>query len=148
MRQWRAISWRAQHNPRYCQLTKYKMPAMSTSSDFSGFPVISYTEEHQLTQPTPLHEQPKLARIGHQLAVITEQHPHIVRIIRILWGHKECLKYIKQLVFDGGDGVGRSRIGFKQEVLSALIDLSNLHEIVIAEPPTADSKMWPSPQSF
>jgi hypothetical protein len=107
---------------------------MSTSSDVSGFPVISYTEEHQQTRPTPLHEQPKRARIDHQLATIGTSHPHIVKIIRVLWGHKECLDYIKQLVFDGGDGVGRSRVGFKQEVLSALMDLSNLHEIAPTEP--------------
>ncbi|MEI7535693.1 MAG: hypothetical protein WCJ76_00710 [Comamonadaceae bacterium] len=111
---------------------------MSISSEFSDFPVISYTEEHQLTRPTPLHEQPKRARIEHQLGVIGEQHEHIVKIIHVLWGHKECLDYIKQLVFDGGDGLGRSRVGFKQEVLSALIDLSNLHELAPAEPTAAD----------
>jgi len=111
---------------------------MPTSSEFSGFPIISYTEEHLQTRPTPLHEQPKRKRIDHQLGVIREQHEHIVKIILVLWGHQECLEYIRQLVFDGGDGVGRSRIGFKREVLSALIDLSNLHEIATPEPPAAD----------
>jgi hypothetical protein len=111
---------------------------MQDHSEFSGFPAISYTEAHPLTRPTPLHEQPKQARIDRQLGVIAEQHEHIVKIIHVLWGHKECLDYIKQLVFDGGDGVGRSRIGFKREVLSALIDLSNLHEMAPIEPPAAD----------
>lgn len=111
---------------------------MQDNSEFSSFPIISYPEEHQLTRPTPLHEQPKQARIDHQLAMIGAQHEHIVRIIRVLWGHKECLDYIKQLVFDGGDGVGRNRIGFRQEVLTALMDLSNLHEMAPAEPPATD----------
>ena len=111
---------------------------MPTSSEFSGFPIISYTDEHLQTRPTPLHEQPKRTRIDHQLGVIGEQHEHIVKIILVLWGHQECLDYIRQLVFDGGDGVGRSRVGFKQVVLSALMDLSNLHEIAPTERPAAD----------
>ena len=111
---------------------------MQDNSQFRAFPVISYTEEHPQTRPTPLHEQPKQARLDHQLEVIRAQHEHIVKIIRVLWGHKECLDYIKQLVFDGGDGVGRNRVGFKQEVLSALMDLSNLHEILQTEPPATD----------
>ena len=111
---------------------------MQDNSEFSSFPIIRYTEEHEPTRPSPLHEQPKQARIDHQLAMIGEQHEHIVKIIRILWGHKECLDYIKQLVFDGGDGVGRSRVGFKQEILAALIDLSNLHGAAPTEPPATD----------
>ena len=67
---------------------------MPTSSEFSGFPIISYTEEHLETRPTPLHEQPKRTRIDHQLGVIGQQHEHIVRIILVLWGHQECLDYI------------------------------------------------------
>ena len=110
---------------------------MPKSSEFSGFPIISYTEEHLQTRPTPLHEQPKQARLDYQLEVIRAQHEHIVKIILVLWGHQECLDYIRQLVFDGGDGVGRNRVGFKQEVLSALIDLSNLHEMAPTEPPVA-----------
>jgi len=111
---------------------------MPTSSEFSDFPIIGYTEEHLQTRPTPLHEQPKRTRIDHQLGVIGEQHEHIVKIILVLWGHQECLDYIRQLVFDGGDGVGRSRVGFKQVVLSALMDLSSLHEIAPTERPAAD----------
>jgi hypothetical protein len=111
---------------------------MQDPSEFSSFPVINFAEEHPSTRPTPLHERPQQARIDHQLAVIMEQHEHIVKIIQVLWGHKECLDYIKQLVFDGGDGVGRSRIGFKQEVLSALMDLSNLHVIAQTKPPATD----------
>ena len=111
---------------------------MQDKSQFTGFPVISYTEEHPPTRPTPLIEKPRQTRIDHQLAVIGDQHEHIAKIVRVLWGHKECLDYIRQLVFDGGDGVDRSRVGFKKEVLSALMDLSNQHEIVPTEPPGTD----------
>jgi hypothetical protein len=114
------------------------MSDMQDYRQFTGFPVISYAEEHLLTQPTPLHEQPRQARIDHQLAVIGHQHEHIAKVVRVLWGHPECLDYIRQLVFDGGDGVDRSRVGFKKEVLSALMDLSNLHEIAPTGPPAAD----------
>ena len=36
---------------------------------------------------------------------------------------------IHELILSGGDGVGKARIGFKREVLSALINLTTLHDL-------------------
>lgn len=97
--------------------------------NFVGFPDLHDGTEFQATRPMMLHELPRQARIDHQMAVIRAHHERIAKAIEIFWGHKDCIEYLQQLILNGGDGVGRMRIGFKHEVLSALIHLTELHEV-------------------
>jgi len=76
-----------------------------------------------------LHELPRQARIDHQMAVIRAHHERIAKAIEMFWGHRDCVEYLQQLILNGGDGVGRARVGFKHEVLAALISLTELHEV-------------------
>ena len=78
---------------------------------------------------TPLHELPKQDRIDHEIAVIAQHHERIAKSIRMFWGHKDCVEFLEKLVLKGGDGSGNSRVGFKLEVVAALINLTTLHEV-------------------
>ncbi len=106
-----------------------KNPFNPTQSSSFDFPEISYAQEHLQTQPVPLKERPRQVRIEHEMAILRAHHERIARKIEVFWGHPECMGYIKQLILDGADDTGRTRFGFKSEVLSALINLSNLHQI-------------------
>jgi len=81
-----------------------------------------------ITQPLPLQELPRQARIDGEIAVVRAHHARIAEAIQVLWGHRDCEKYLQQLIINGGDGVMRTREGFKSEVVSALINLAALHE--------------------
>jgi hypothetical protein len=83
---------------------------------------------YEVTRPLALEELPRQARIDHAIAVINLHHERIAKAINMFWGHKDCMVYLQQLILNGGDGVGHSRVGFKLEVLSALITLAALHE--------------------
>ena len=56
-------------------------------------------------------------------------HQRVANTIRTIWGHKECVQYINKLVMGGNDDSGRSRIGFNQEAVNAMLELANLHEL-------------------
>ena len=89
------------------------------------------TEEEEVdwtTRPTPLHELPAAERMGMALAVLEGQHKRIFTAITTIWGHKECSRYMQGLIMNGGEGAGRERVGFKPEVLSALMTLDLLHD--------------------
>lgn len=92
-----------------------------------GFPDLSYEEEHLATRPMGLHEIPRQARIDREMAVITQHHARIAKAIETFWGHRDCEEYLQKLILSGGDGVGKTRVGFKSVVLAALINLLNLH---------------------
>jgi len=96
---------------------------------FVGFPDLHHGAEFQATRPMTLHELPRQARIDHQMAVIRAHHERIAKAIEMFWGHRDCVEYLQQLILNGGDGVGRARVGFKHEVLAALISLTELHEV-------------------
>lgn len=81
------------------------------------------------TSAMSLEEMPTQARIEHELAIIAKHHERIAKAIRLFWGHKGCVEYMEELILNGGDGAGHSRVGFKLEVVSALINLSSLHSI-------------------
>ncbi len=100
----------------------------------SGFPELTPMEDDPDTRPLPLHERPLQARIDHEMDIIRSQHERIAKAIETFWGHRDCVEYLQQLVLSGGDGAGRNRIGFKTEVLSALINLSTLHKVTHALP--------------
>ena len=96
---------------------------------FVGFPDLIDHEEEETTRPMPLSERPRQARIDHEMAIIRSHHERIAKAIDVFWGHRDCVEYIQQLILSGGDGVGKARIGFKREVMSALINLTTLHDM-------------------
>ena len=96
----------------------------------TGFPSLSWEEEDLPTRPMPLHERPLQARIDAEMAVIAAHHIRIALAIEKFWGHRDCVEYLQTLILSGGDVDGRSRVGFKSEVLSALMNLVALHRQV------------------
>jgi len=53
----------------------------------------------------------------------------IARAIEMFWGTRDCVEYIQKLVMNGGDGFGNARVGFKPEVVAALLSLSTMHRV-------------------
>ena len=94
-----------------------------------GFPALSWEEEELSTRPMPLHELPRQVGIDNALAIIDQQHERIGKSIRIFWGSRDCVEYLQKLVMSGGDGMGKVRIGFKPEVVTALLSLITLHQV-------------------
>lgn len=81
------------------------------------------------TRPMSMQELPKQARIDYEMAIINAHHERIAKAINLFWGHQDCVEYLRQLILSGGDGVGQARIGFKHVVVTALMNLIDLHEI-------------------
>lgn len=102
---------------------------MQDPKNSKGFPNIQFEEEDLATRPLPLEDLPKQARIDHEMAIIARNHDRIAKAINTFWGHRDCVEYLKTLVLSGSDGVGHKRIGFKPEVLAALMHLMELHEV-------------------
>ncbi len=102
---------------------------MQENNTTAGFPDLIHHDEFEDTRPIPLNELPKQVRIDHAMAVIRLHHERIAKAVDVFWGHKDCDEYLQQLIFNGGDGFGNKRIGFKQEVLAALINLAALHQV-------------------
>jgi hypothetical protein len=102
--------------------------ATSGKHEQTGFPPISWEEEHLTTRPIPLHELPRQVGIDLAISVIDKRHDRIGKAIRIFWGSSDCVEYMQKLVMSGGDGLGNTRIGFKPEVVSALMSLITLHK--------------------
>ena len=94
-----------------------------------GFPDLIQNAEFEPTRPMPLFELPKQVQIDRELAVIRLHHERIAKAIDTFWGHRDCVEYLQQLIFIGGDNSGRARVGFKAEVLEALIKLTSLHQV-------------------
>ena len=80
------------------------------------------------TQPMGLEEMSVERRKNNALEVVEMHHHRIANTIRTLWGYKECGTYINKLIMNGGDGMGHARVGFNQEAVVAMMELSNLHE--------------------
>ena len=97
-------------------------------NDHVGFPPLIQHDEFESTRPMPLHELPHQVRFDHEMAIISAHHPRIHKAINVFWGHHDCVEYLQNLILSGGDGFGNARVGFKREVLSALINLLALHE--------------------
>jgi hypothetical protein len=100
----------------------------NSSFQETGFPSLSWEEEDLPTRPMPLHERPLQARIDAEMAIIAEHHIRIALAIEKFWGHRDCVEYLRTLILSGGDSDGRARVGFKSEVLSALMNLVALHQ--------------------
>ena len=94
-----------------------------------GFPPIDFVEGDLATRPMPLHELPRQVGIDQAMAVIAKHHVRIAKAIEMFWGTRDCVEYIQKLVMSGGDGFGNARVGFKPEVVAALLSLTTLHRI-------------------
>lgn len=92
----------------------------------TGFPSLSWEEEDLDTRPLPLHELPSSVRIENELAIIAARHPRIADSIRVFWGHRDCIDYIRNLIMSGYHD-GKARVGFKPEIITALMTLIGLH---------------------
>ena len=103
--------------------------ATSGKNETLGFPTLRWEEEELATRPMPLHELPRQVGIDNAMALIAKHHERIAKAITVFWGTRDCVEYIEQLVLSGGDGLGRTRIGFKPEVVSALMSLISLHQM-------------------
>lgn len=88
------------------------------------------TEQAPLEQLTPEQRKTKA------LDTVDRHHPRIANTLRTLWGYKECGVYINKLIMAGGDGMGQARVGFNQEVVQAMLDLSDLHDSAFGAPDT------------
>jgi hypothetical protein len=80
------------------------------------------------TEPMPLEIKPLAQRVDEALARVELHHGRVAHSIRTMWGHKECVQYINKLVMGGSDTMGRSRVGFHQEAVEAMLELADLHE--------------------
>jgi hypothetical protein len=94
----------------------------------TGFPTLSWEEEDLATRPMPLHERPVQARVDSEMAVIARYHIRIALAIEEVWGHRDCVEYMQSLVLSGYNE-GQKRLGFKPEVISALMNLIALHKL-------------------
>jgi hypothetical protein len=103
--------------------------ATSGKNETLGFPTLKWEEEELDTRPLPLHELPREVGIENAVAIIAQHHKRIAKAITVFWGTRDCVEYIEKLVLSGGDGLGRHRIGFKPEVVSALMSLISLHQV-------------------
>jgi hypothetical protein len=112
-------------------LQDYFLVPDSNDSRFveTGFPSLQWEEDDLPTRPMPLHERPLQARIDHEMAIIAERHVRIALAIEKFWGHRDCVEYLQKLIMSGGHQDGQTRVGFKSEVLSALMNLAALHQI-------------------
>lgn len=94
-----------------------------------GFPVLKWEQEELATRPMPLHELPRQAGIDAAMAIVASRHERIAKALQQLWGTKDCVEYMDKLILSGGDGFGNARVGFKPEVVTALMSLISLHQI-------------------
>lgn len=93
------------------------------------FPDLIEFDGFEDTRPMTADDiRPELS-VERQMAIIGAHHERIRKAIEMFWGHRDCVAYIEQLILNGGDGVDRARIGFKQEVLTAMINLIELHKV-------------------
>jgi hypothetical protein len=103
--------------------------ATSGKNETLGFPSLHWEEEDQATRPMPLHELPRQVGIDTAMGIIASRHERIAKAITVFWGSQDCVDYMEKLVMSGGDGFGNARIGFKPEVVSALMSLISLHQM-------------------
>lgn len=93
----------------------------------AGFPSIQWEDEELATRPLPMHERPMQARVDAQLAIVAEHYVRIALGIENFWGQRDCVPYIESLVLNGYKE-GEKRMGFKPDVVTALIHLVELHK--------------------
>ncbi len=88
------------------------------------------TEQMSLEpEPPSLIERKNMA-----LDIVELHHQRIANTIRTLWGYPECGAYINKLIMAGGDGMGQARVGFNQDAVQAMLELSDLHDVEFGPP--------------
>lgn len=92
-----------------------------------GFPSLQWEDDELDTRPMGLHERPLQARVDWQMAIVAERHVRVALAIETFWGHRDCVDYIQGLVLNGYKE-GQMRTGFKPEVVTALMNLVELHK--------------------
>ncbi len=103
--------------------------ATSGKSEATGFPSLQWQDDELDTRPMPLHELPRQVGIDNAMALIARHHERIAKAITVFWGSPDCVEFMEKLVMSGGDGLGNARVGFKPEVVSALMSLISLHQM-------------------
>ena len=103
--------------------------ATSGKNETLGFPTLKWEEDEMATRPMPLHELPRQVGIDNAMEIVARHHERIAKAITVFWGTRDCVEYIQKLVLSGGDGFGNARVGFKPEVVSALLSLTSLHQM-------------------
>lgn len=103
--------------------------ATSDKSEAVGFPTLKWEEDDMATRPMALHEFPRQVGIDNAIAIVARHNERVAKAITVFWGSADCVDYIEKLVMSGGDGFGNARIGFKPEVVSALLSLISLHQM-------------------
>jgi hypothetical protein len=93
------------------------------------------------TEPMPLDALTPEQRKNKALNTVERYHLRIGNTIRTLWGYTECGVYINKLIMSGGDGMGHARVGFNQEAVQAMLELSDLHDAEFGRPETSDG-VW------
>lgn len=90
------------------------------------------------TQPLGLTEMGSAQRMAAALDVVELHHHRIATTLRSLWGYKECGAYINKLIINGGDGMGKARVGFNQQAVDAMMVLADLHDAEFGAVETPD----------
>jgi hypothetical protein len=103
--------------------------ATSGKNESLGFPTLKWEDEELDTRPMPLHELPRQVGIDNAMAIVAKHHERIAKAITVFWGSGDCVEYMEKLVMSGGDGFGNARVGFKPEVVSAIMSLISLHQM-------------------
>ena len=101
-------------------------------------PATSVTEVdfELVTEQMSLEPEPPslIARKNEALDTVERHHQRIANTIRTLWGYPECGAYINKLIMAGGDGMGHARVGFNQDAVEAMLELSDLHDAEFGPP--------------
>ena len=101
----------------------------TTESMGMTFPKLLDEEvEYLATRPIPLHERTPGERMDEAFATVERDHPRIQRAIKGTWGHKECSAYMKKLILNGGYHDGKNHIGFRPDMVAALLVLDDVHD--------------------
>lgn len=89
----------------------------------SNWPPIDYEDSELSTMPMSLDAFPLLTE-RELKTLISQRHPHIGKIIDLLWGYEEMDIQFKKWGIDDRGG----RIGFDQVILDVLLQLSIIHQ--------------------
>lgn len=80
------------------------------------------------TKPLSLDEKTIEQRKNDALDIVELHHHRVAGTLKQIWGYKECSAYLRKLVMDGYDDKGQGRAGFNQEVIAALLALTDVHD--------------------
>lgn len=80
------------------------------------------------TRRMALEDYSRTVRLDRHMETVRTYHERVAKGIAIFWGHPECGEYLRKLLVNGCEDTGYARMGFRAEVLSALMNLLELHE--------------------